>query len=152
PPPPVVQPREAPPVPSVTPPPPIPVPPVPQDKRVEYKEPPAEMNKGTPPPVAPPGPRYVAGQWTYPRGDQMANSYPSRAIDDEVEGTVTIDCAINSSGKVTSCDILNESPKGYGFGAATVKAFIRYAKVEPKSVGGELRDGDRKKFTYKWQF
>jgi len=133
------------------PPPPIPVPPVPQEKRVEYKEPPAQMNTGTPPPVSPPGPHYVGGDWKVPGSAEMSDSYPDRAANDEVEGTVTIDCAVSASGKVTSCDILNESPKGYGFGAATVKLFIRYAKVAPSSVGGSLRDGDRKKFTYKWQ-
>jgi protein TonB len=137
-------------VPSVTPPPPIPVPPVPQEKHQEYKEPPQQMNTGTPPPVTPPGPHYVAGKWSYPSGDVLADMYPDRALNDEVEGTVTIDCAINASGRVTSCDVINESPKGYGFAAATVKAFIRYAKVDPSSVGGQLRDGDRRKFTYKW--
>ncbi|WP_281187194.1 TonB family protein [Asticcacaulis taihuensis] len=146
----MVQPREAPPQPNITPPPPIPVPPVPQEKRVEYKEPPAQMNTGTPPPVTPPGPHYVAGKWSYPSGDVLADLYPDRALNDEVEGTVTIDCAINASGRVTSCDVVNESPKGYGFAAATVKAFIKYAKVDPSSVGGQLRDGDRRKFTYKW--
>jgi protein TonB len=58
---------------------------------------------------------------------------------------------MNSAGRITSCDIISENPKGYGFGQATVKAFIRHAKVKPASVGGELRDGDRRKFTYKWQ-
>ena len=80
----------------------------------------------------------------------MADSYPDRAANDEVEGTVTIDCAINSSGRVTSCDILSENPKGYGFGAATVKLFIKYAHVDPGSVDGQLQEGARKKFTYKW--
>ncbi|WP_236621644.1 TonB family protein [Asticcacaulis benevestitus] len=151
PPPPVVQPRETPPIPSVTPPPPIPVPPVPQEKRQEYTAPPAAMNTGTPPPVVAAGPRYVAGDWSYPGTDQMADSYPDRAASDEVEGTVTIDCTVSAAGRVTGCNIISESPKGYGFGAATVKLFVKYAKVKPSSVGGELREGDRKKFTYKWQ-
>ena len=101
-------------------------------------------------PPSNPGPHYVEGKWTYPQGDQMSASYPERAMDNEVEGSVTIDCSINSSGRVTACDILNETPKGYGFGAATVKLFTKYAKVDPSTVGGALRDGDRKKFVYKW--
>ena len=93
----------------------------------------------------------MAGNWTYPGQDQMADLYPDRALNDEVEGSVTIDCAVNSAGRVTSCDIINESPKGYGFGAATVRGFIKGAHVDPSSVGGQLEDGARKKFVYKWQ-
>ncbi len=145
----MVQPRVTPPT-DIAPPPPIPVPPVPESKHVDYTAPPAEMNHGTPPPVAPPSPHYVEGRWSYPGSDQMADLYPPRAQDNEVEGTVTIDCAINEAGKVTNCDIISESPAGYGFGQATVKAFIRYAHVDPSSVGGQLQGGARKKFTYKW--
>jgi len=101
-------------------------------------------------PPAPPGPRYVSGKWTYPTSDQMQDLYPDRALENEVEGTVVIDCTINASGRVTGCDVLSETPKGYGFGAATVKGFLKGSKVEPSSVEGSLRDGDRKKFTYKW--
>ncbi len=95
-------------------------------------------------------PRYIGGDWTYPGSDEMGDLYPPRAQDNEIEGTVTIDCAVNATGRVTGCDILSESPAGYGFGLATVKAFIHYAHVDPASVDGGLRDGDRKKFTYKW--
>ncbi len=99
---------------------------------------------------APPAPRHIEGRWTYPDSDRMSGLYPPRALEDEVEGTVTIDCAVDASGRVTGCDILSESPAGYGFGLATVKAFIRYAHVDPNSVDGGVIDGDRKTFTYKW--
>ncbi len=94
--------------------------------------------------------RYLqAGEWSYPGSDMMGDLYPPKAQDNHVEGTVTIDCAVNAIGRVTHCDILNESPAGYGFGEATVKGFIRYAHVNPASVGGSI-DGARQKFTYKW--
>ncbi|WP_349321992.1 von Willebrand factor type A domain-containing protein [Asticcacaulis sp. MM231] len=51
PPPPVVQARETPPKPATAPPPPIPVPPVPQEKRLEYIAPPSMMNARAAPPV-----------------------------------------------------------------------------------------------------
>jgi protein TonB len=95
-------------------------------------------------------PRYVKGAWTFPTGTDMAGLYPPRALDNEVEGSVTIDCAINGSGRIKACDIISETPKGYGFGKATVTAFLKYAAVKPSSVDGQLRDGDRRRFTYVW--
>lgn len=120
-----------------------------KEDRVETKEPPAVI-RNDPPVEAPKGPKYVEGKWTYPKGDAMQDLYPEKALENDVTGTVVIDCAINSQGRVTSCDVISETPKGYGFGAATVKGFLKGARVDPSSVGGELRDGDRKKFTYKW--
>lgn len=100
--------------------------------------------------VTAPEARYVKGVWKFPTSDAMVDLYPARAVENEVEGTVTIDCAINGAGHIKACDIVSETPKGYGFGKATVTAFLKYATVKPSSVDGQLQDGDRRRFTYQW--
>ena len=116
--------------------PPIPVPPVPMG-----------------PPVAPTpnhAGNYIAGNWTYPTSENAGAAYPAKAIADAVGGRVTIDCAVDASGRLTSCDIVSETPPDYGFGAATVKMFLEEAHVDPASVQGGLVAGCRKKFVYAW--
>lgn len=118
------------------PPPPIPVPPVPSGPPHAS----APNHAGS----------YIAGNWTYPSSESAANAYPEKALQDEVEGRVTIDCAVDASGKLTSCDVVSETPLGYGFGAATVKIFLEGAYVDPASVQGGVVSGCRRKFTYVW--
>lgn len=96
------------------------------------------------------GPRAVDGIWDYPTQSEMEAYYPERAISNDVEGMVVMDCVINSAGRITGCTVVAETPRGYGFGKATVEAFMRFATVKP-SADGTLRDGDHKRFTYKWQ-
>lgn len=97
------------------------------------------------------GTRAVEGIWDYPTQSEMEAYYPERAISNEVEGMVVMDCVINSAGRITGCTVVAETPRGYGFGKATVEAFMRFATVKPSASEGILRDGDHKRFTYKWQ-
>ena len=146
PPPPVVQPPGAPPT-DVAPPPPIPVPPVPKEQKQEYTEPPRQMNTGTPPPVAPPAPAYVSAKWSkFPNLDDY---YPERASEDEVEGSATIECQILSTDGKVKCSVVSETPKGYGFGAAAVRAIESRGRVD--TGGGQVQPGQKLKQTFRFQ-
>ena len=54
---------------------------------------------------------------------------------DIVAGSVELDCDLSPAGDVTSCDILDETPEGRGFGAAALEAAHR-AKMCPRVVDG----------------
>lgn len=119
----------------------IPVPPVPMSPNSSQSTPPAPLNHAG---------NYLAGNWTYPSSESAADAYPEKALQDEMQGFVTIDCLVDVTGKLISCDIVSETPPDYGFGAATVKIFLEGAHVDPASVQGGMVAGCRKKFTYKW--
>ncbi len=141
----MVQPRETPPT-DIKPPPPIPVPPVKAEDHQDYKEPPVQMNTGTPPPVAT-GPRYVAARWT--KFPDINDYYPQRATDDEVEGSATVECSVVSGDGKVKCKVVSENPGGYGFGAALVKAIEARGRADT-SVG-EIQVGATMKVTARFQ-
>jgi TonB family protein len=55
-------------------------------------------------------------------GDQMAQLYPSQAVRNRIGGDALVRCHVEPSGLPNSCVILNESPAGLGFGAASILA------------------------------
>ncbi|HVZ30367.1 MAG TPA: energy transducer TonB [Asticcacaulis sp.] len=77
------------------------------------------------------GPGPVAPRWTrFPDGNALAEYYPSKAADAEVEGQATVQCVVlDSSGRV-SCVVISESPGGYGFGMATVRMVQDKGRVD----------------------
>ncbi|ESQ78037.1 hypothetical protein [Asticcacaulis sp. YBE204] len=82
---------------------------------------------GTPGPTtvsdAPVGPFYVKAVWSkFPDANAMMQYYPARATDAEVEGSATLACTVTDTKGRVRCDILGETPKGYGFGDAAVRA------------------------------
>jgi len=94
--------------------------------------------------------RYAEAKTTYPSAEVMATLYPPRARDDKKEGMVTLACTVAPSGHLSSCDIVNQWPAGYGFGTAYVKALLKYYTVDPTSVEGGIQPGDFEFFTYQW--
>lgn len=52
-----------------------------------------------------------------PTGDDMGANWPA---DRSVEGRVLMHCKVGLNGRLNSCTILSEYPKGKGFGAATL--------------------------------
>jgi protein TonB len=70
-----------------------------------------------------------------PTPDQVGRLYPARAAEREMTGKAVLLCEVLASGAVGSCDITEETPKGYGFGAAA-QAMTRYFKLSPRTVDG----------------
>ena len=108
-------------------------------------------DSATSPTVAEMTARYAHARWTYPNVDQMSGSYPAKAQDGHVSGQAKIVCAISADGYLGKCAVLNEMPNGYYFGVTTATQFVKYTRVDPKTIVGGIKPGDFKIFLYKWQ-
>jgi len=73
-----------------------------------------------------------------PSQADMLAAYPSRARAEKVSGTATLDCRLNKTGGISGCDILRESPKGFGFGAAARSMKDRFSGPLVDSTGQTL--------------
>ena len=56
-----------------------------------------------------------------PTNADMAAAYPEKARAAGVGGGVELACTTTRAGEMTDCDVLGESPRGYGFGQAARK-------------------------------
>jgi len=70
-----------------------------------------------------------------PSADQMTRAYPGRAIAAGVAGSASLNCLVLPSGAVTDCNVLRETPGGYGFGRAA-QGLSRHFRVNPRTVNG----------------
>jgi protein TonB len=75
-----------------------------------------------------------------PTGDQINREYPARAFRQNVEGRAVIRCTVMSSGKLTQCHVVSETPEGYGFGAALLKLAKRFV-MKPETIDGVPVEG-----------
>jgi periplasmic protein TonB len=167
---PIITTLEPPPPPPVTrkqqPPPPVPVRsslsdnPPPTDTRpieaiptepVRSQEPPQEIATEPPPkviqlaenrPPEPPRQRVIRNpSWLQrPTGRQLADLYPRIAAERGISGGATLLCEVIGSGAVRNCAVIDESPKGRGFGDAAL-ASARLFKLNPRTVDGETVEG-----------
>jgi TonB family protein len=72
-----------------------------------------------PPPAAPSvvtNPDWAA----VPSVDDMVQAFPTRAMDEGVEGRVTLRCTVDQLGSLHDCRVEGETPAGYGFGEAAL--------------------------------
>ncbi len=80
--------------------------------------------------------QFVKARWSrFPDGAALAEYYPQKATDNEVEGQATVQCAVlDNTGRV-SCVVVSESPGNYGFGAATVRMVQDKGRVDTTQGG-----------------
>lgn len=75
-----------------------------------------------------------------PSADDFQRNFPDRAQRMEVSGRVVLSCMLDDRGVVTSCDIVEETPAGYGFGDAALRLSrlfrAKARKVDGQTVGG----------------
>ena len=89
----------------------------------------------TPPPPLPP-PIVTNPNWlSRPTADQVGRLYPGRAMDEGKGGKAVLLCEVLTTGDVSNCSLVEETPKGYRFGEAA-QAMTRYFKLSPRSVDG----------------
>lgn len=76
-----------------------------------------------------------------PNAAEFERYYPLRAYALELEGDVSLDCLVNSEGRL-DCDIASEDPTDFGFGEAAL-ALSRNFRMAPMTVDGMPTAGGR---------
>lgn len=72
---------------------------------------------------------------------QPAPDFPRRAVRAGVDtADVTLMCVTRRSGNVSKCEVVRETPEGFGFGRAAVRAGNR-SRVYPRVVDGRAERG-----------
>ena len=70
-----------------------------------------------------------------PSADEMNREYPQRALELGRTGLVSIGCAVSTSGALTGCVVADETPAGFGFGAAALRLSKRF-RMSPRTEDG----------------
>ncbi len=91
------------------------------------------------PPVPPPlitNPRWLR----QPTADEFADAYPQRPLIAGKSGFVSLACTVTAAGGLTDCSVAEESPTGWGFGAAALGLTKRFRMV-PRLEDGRPAGG-----------
>lgn len=95
------------------------------------------------------GPTYINPRWTaFPDGNTLADYYPERALEDGRTGTAVVECSVLDDAGHVGCSVVSETPKTYGFGAATVKMVEAKGRVD--TAQGAVKPGSKLLVTLKW--
>lgn len=104
-----------------------------------FNEPVVDPSPNQPPAIQPqPEPPAVFSRPNWirqPTGEQLARAFPDRALQRGVAGSASLNCLVESSGRVSDCRITGETPGGYGFGRAA-QSVSRYFQISPQTVNG----------------
>jgi periplasmic protein TonB len=86
-------------------------------------------------------PVITAPHWlALPGADAFSRYYPQRALDRDISGQVTLQCLVSATGLVRDCQVMEETPKEAGFGAAAQK-LAPYFRMSPRTEDGAPVDG-----------
>ena len=88
--------------------------------------------------------------WDHIPYDRMKQKYPSVAKQRSQPGSVLVSCDWDDSGRVTGCELIRETPEGYGFGAATLE-IMKGATVKSKVADEPIESGKGLKLFVNWK-
>jgi hypothetical protein len=78
--------------------------------------------------------------WTSaPTAAEMAAAYPAKAKAEGLGGGVELMCAAGRDGAMTACDVMAESPRGYGFGSAARRLAQQSLRAAGVAKDAEVR-------------
>lgn len=86
----------------------------------------AQAQDGPSPPVADVPSVDMVAFCSARRVREMERFFPRRAMERGIEGDVTLDCAFAADNTLHSCQVVEETPSGMGFGAAALAMACRY--------------------------
>jgi len=131
--------------PAPTPPPPLPIPKA--DPVVAQQ---LDLANFTPTPIpvtaphtAPTAPADLVGAtWLKrPGAREFDRYYPTRAVERDREGRVTLNCTVNADGTI-ACIVADESPQGWGFGEAAIQ-ISKFFMMAPQTINGAPTSGGK---------
>lgn len=70
-----------------------------------------------------------------PTGQNLAENYPNGAMENHIDGRMTVRCRIDLQGRLVDCIVIEEAPSGYGFGNAGIR-LARYFQMTPLARDG----------------
>jgi periplasmic protein TonB len=76
--------------------------------------------------------------------------YPDRAARIHLEGHAELHCVLEPDTYLHDCQVVAETPPGYGFGAATVKA-ATMIRARPLKLNGEILQRELIDFPFDWK-
>ena len=89
-----------------------------------------------PPPPQPTPSVITSPDWlTRPGADEFSRYYPQAAETQNLSGAVTLLCTVAANGQVGACQVVQETPKGAGFGDAARK-LSGFFKMKPQTKDG----------------
>jgi len=88
------------------------------------------------------GPSHSPGWIKAPDAETISDFYPTRANQMNVQGTSTIKCVVRSDHRLHDCVIASESPAGYGFGEAAIRASSTFQLRPAIENGVEQSEGE----------
>lgn len=116
-----------------------------------FDDPPPIAEAGAAPTeIRPPTPLLITRpSWArQPTGEQLARAYPMRALEAGVSGSVTLNCLVEVSRRVSDCRVASEAPAGQGFSRAA-QSLTRYFQISPRTVNGAA-EGSRVNITLRF--
>jgi len=91
-----------------------------------------------------------AAQWDrLPASGELASLYPQAALDQQAGARTAMTCRVQADGSLTSCALLEEIPRRFGFGRATIQA-APFFRMRSRSPDGTPTEGQNVRISLEW--
>ena len=81
-------------------------------------------------------PVIIKPEWVRkPSGNDVTRLWPAAAARKGISGKAVLSCTVTASGTVSDCEVVSETPEGYGFGASALMLAGSF-QMKPRTVDG----------------